>query len=156
MASLVKEFLGVGLSTMNRVYQVEPDPAQTGLHVAAFFSVFIAKFLKDFQKCYLRLWIVVEVVSDPRDCSPPGPSVHVARTLKLVAIFSFRESSQPRDQIHVSYISCIGGQALHHWQHLGSPWDCGYNRIKEMAIHCFSFSLCWSDSSPSTPALFHM
>lgn len=46
MASLVKEFLGVGLSTMNRVYQVEPDPAQTGLRVAGFFSVFMAKFLK--------------------------------------------------------------------------------------------------------------
>ena len=61
MASLVKEFLGMGLSTMNRVYQVEPDPAQTGLCVAGFFSVFIAKFLKHLKKCCLRPWLVVVV-----------------------------------------------------------------------------------------------
>ena len=92
---------------------------------------------------------------DPRDCGPPGPSVP-ARTLELVAVFSFRESSQPRDQPHISYISCIGGQILHHWHHLESPRDCGYNRIKEMAIHYLPFPLCLLESPLSTPALFHM
>ena len=46
------------------------------------------------------------------DCSLPGFSVHgifQARILEWVAI-SFRGSSQPRDRICVSYISCIGRQ----------------------------------------------
>ena len=42
---------------------------------------------------------------DPKDCSPPGPSVHgifQARTLERVAIPFSRGSSQPRDQTWVS------------------------------------------------------
>ena len=38
-----------------------------------------------------------------------------------VAIPSFRRSSQPRDQSHISYVSCIGRQVLYHYRHLGSP-----------------------------------
>ena len=46
----------------------------------------------------------------PTDCGPPGSSVHgilQARTLEWVAISSSRGSSWPRDQAHVSCISCI-------------------------------------------------
>ena len=32
-----------------------------------------------------------------------------------------RGSSKPRDQTHISYVSCIGKQVLDHWRHLGSP-----------------------------------
>ena len=32
-----------------------------------------------------------------------------------------RDSSQPRDETHISYISCIGRQVLYHQSHLGSP-----------------------------------
>ena len=42
---------------------------------------------------------------DSEDCSPPGSSVRgilQARILEWVAISSFRESSQPRDQTQVS------------------------------------------------------
>ena len=49
---------------------------------------------------------------DPIDYSPPGFSVHgisQARTPEWVAIPSSRGSSQPRDQIHSSCISSIGG-----------------------------------------------
>ena len=56
---------------------------------------------------------------NPMDCSPPGSSVHgisQARILKWVAISSSREPSRPRDQTHISYVSC----ALYHWRHLGS------------------------------------
>ena len=48
---------------------------------------------------------------DPRDCSPPGPSVHgilQARILKWVATPSSRGSSQPRDG------TCLF--CLLHWQ----------------------------------------
>ena len=47
------------------------------------------------------------------DCSPPGSSVHgtsQARILEQVAISFSRRSSQPRDQTHISHVSCIAGQ----------------------------------------------
>ena len=36
---------------------------------------------------------------------------------------SSRGSSQPRDQTHISCISCTGRQVLYHQHHLGSPHD---------------------------------
>ena len=52
---------------------------------------------------------------DPTDCSPPGFSAHgilQARILEWVAISSSRGSFQSRDWTHVSWVSCIGRQAL--------------------------------------------
>ena len=54
----------------------------------------------------------VQLFGDPRDCSPPGSSVHgisQAKILGWIAISFFRPSSQPRDQTH---ISCIAGGFL--------------------------------------------
>ena len=54
---------------------------------------------------------------DPRDCSPPGSSLHgilQARILEWVAMPSSRGSSQPRDRTHVSYVSCNSRQVLYH------------------------------------------
>ena len=45
---------------------------------------------------------------DPKDCSPPGSSVHgilQARILEWVAIPFSRGSSQPGDQTQVSHIA---------------------------------------------------
>ena len=53
---------------------------------------------------------------DPMDCSPPGSSVHEifqARILEWVAISSSGGSSRPRDQTHISCISCMGRQILY-------------------------------------------
>ena len=53
---------------------------------------------------------------DPMDCSSPGSSVQgilQARTLEWVAISFSTVSSQPRDRIHVSCISCTGRRILH-------------------------------------------
>ena len=55
-------------------------------------------------------------LNDPMDCSLPGSSVHgilQARILEWVAMPSSRGSSQSRDQIHISYVSCIGRQVLY-------------------------------------------
>ena len=41
-----------------------------------------------------------------------------ARKLEWVVISFSRGSSQPRDQTHISCISCIGRQILSHWLHL--------------------------------------
>ena len=55
-------------------------------------------------------------------CSPPASSVRgifQARILEWGAISFSRESSQPKEQTHVSCVSCIGRQILYH--HVGSP-----------------------------------
>ena len=49
---------------------------------------------------------------EPMACSPPGSSVHgilQVRVLEWVAVPSSRASSPPRDQLHISFISCIAG-----------------------------------------------
>ena len=46
----------------------------------------------------------------PMDLSPPGSWILQVRTLEWVATSSSRGSSPPRDQTHVSYVSCIAGQ----------------------------------------------
>ena len=54
---------------------------------------------------------------DPMDCSPPGFSVLgivQVRILEWVAMPSFRGTSQPRDQTHISYVSCTSRQVLYH------------------------------------------
>ena len=68
-----------------------------------------------------RLW-------EPMDCSPPVASNHAifqARILEWVAISYSRGSSQPRDQICVSRVSCLGGWILYHcttWEATLSTW----------------------------------
>ena len=52
-----------------------------------------------------------QTLCDPMDYSPPGSPVHgilQARILEWVAMPSSRGSSQPRDQTHISNISCTG------------------------------------------------
>ena len=54
---------------------------------------------------------------DPMDYSLPGSSAHGILQVKLldcVAIYSSKGSSQPRDQTHVSCVSCIDRQILYH------------------------------------------
>ena len=54
---------------------------------------------------------------DAMDCNPPGSSVRgilQARILGWVAMPSSRGSSQPRDQMPVSYVSCISRWVLYH------------------------------------------
>ena len=61
------------------------------------------------------------------DYSPSGSSVHgvfQARILELIAVSSFRGSFWPRDQTHVSCISCIGSQVLYHWATLEACHRC--------------------------------
>ena len=78
---------------------------------------------KSFQSCL--------TLCDAMDCSPLGSSDHgilQARILEWVAISFSRGSSQPRDQILISYVSCIGITFNTSWEaHLN------YNgEIKEM------------------------
>ena len=55
---------------------------------------------------------------DTLDCSPPGSSIQgifQARIREWVAIFFSRGPPQPRDQIRVPRIFCIGRWILYHW-----------------------------------------
>ena len=55
---------------------------------------------------------------DPMDCSPSGSSVHgilQERILEWVAISSSRGLSRPRDQTHISYVSCTADEFSTHW-----------------------------------------
>jgi len=55
---------------------------------------------------------------DPKNCAPPGPSVHgilQARILEWVAMPSSRGSSQPRDWTYITCVSCIAGGFFTHW-----------------------------------------
>ena len=55
------------------------------------------------------------------DYSPPAFPVHgilQARILEWVAMPSSKGSSQPRDQTHISDVSCIG---IYHWCHMENP-----------------------------------
>ena len=82
------------------------------------------------------------------DCSLPGSSVHgilQAKILEWVAIPSFKGSSQPRDQTHVSYVSCTGKQILYHWHHLGSPCTC-LPRAKTTTVQTYVISCGCSTS----------
>ena len=57
-------------------------------------------------------------------CSLPGfsvPGIFQAGILEWVSISYPRGSSRPRNQTHISCISCIGGQILYRWATLEAP-----------------------------------
>ena len=61
--------------------------------------------------CCTELLQSCPALCDPIDCSLPGSSVHgilQAKILEWVAVPFSRGSSAPRDEIGVSYISCVG------------------------------------------------
>ena len=95
------------------------------------FSAHMAPWLPQVILSHTPLCCVVvlsrSVVSD---CATPWTVAHQAplstgilqaRIPEWVAMLSSRGSSQPRDQTHISYVSCTGRQVLYHQCHLGSP-----------------------------------
>ena len=86
---------------------------------------------------------------DPMDCSPPGSSVHgvsQARVLEWVAISSYRGSSWPRDQTHVSCVSCIGGWLLYHWATWETQCESHINNVYDLmtiVVRCSNYCLLW-------------
>ena len=73
---------------------------------------------------------------NPLDCSLPASSAHEilqARLIDWIAVPSSRGSSWPRDQTHISYVSCIGKHVLYHWHHLRS-WE----YTEELYKKCFN------------------
>ena len=53
---------------------------------------------------------------DPMDCSSPGSAVHGILQARILEQVTYsRGFSCPRDQTHVSRVSCIGSWILYHW-----------------------------------------
>ena len=112
-------------------------------------------FLK-WRKCPITelLWLCVRAKSlqlcptlcDSMDGSLPGSSIHgilQGRILEWIYMPSSRVSSQPKDQTHVSYVSCICRQVLYHQHHLGSPQQPGTLRIALWAFFLGSVIRQW-------------
>ena len=97
--------------------------------------------------------------------NPPGSSVHgilQARILEWAAMPFSRESSQPRDQTHISYVSCIGSQVLYHQCHLGSLKQqilkeyenillVYLYRLNRKGRGCISEYIVWLELCPTSP-----
>jgi len=68
--------------------------------------------LSDICTCvHAKLLPSCPTLCNPMDSSPLGCSVHgiiQARILEWAAMPFSKRSSQPRDQVHISYFSCIG------------------------------------------------
>ena len=65
--------------------------------------------------CVYSVTQLCPTLCDPTDCSLPGSSVHrisQSRIQKWIAISFSRGSSRPRDQNHVSYVSCSGTRRM--------------------------------------------
>ena len=76
----------------------------------------------------------VQLFVTPKDCSPPGSSVHgilQARTLERVAMPSSRGSSPPRDWTHVS-TSCALSGGFFATKPPGKPWVCPLLQTKSV------------------------
>ena len=67
----------------------------------------------------------VRFFCNPMDWSPSSSPVHKisqARILEWVAISFSRGSSQPKDQTHISCVSCTDKQILYHWTTREAPF----------------------------------
>ena len=88
------------------------------------------------QSCFSRVQLFVTPWTAARQ-APLSTGFSRQEHREWVAISSSRGSSRPREGSHISYVSCIGGWVLYHWQHLGSPAD------KRNVLSLFSFPSRW-------------
>ena len=105
--------------------------------------VILFSFCPNLLCACLVIWSCL-TLCNPMDCSPPSSSVHgifLAKILEWVTISSSRESSRPRDWIHISWFSCIFcnfflyrwaiGEAfvliLYIWLVTNFSWHCPFN-----------------------------
>ena len=74
---------------------------------------------------------------DPKDCSPPGSSLHgilQVRILEWVAMPSTRGSSPPRDRTGISFVSWIAGGFFTSWATREAPSK--WSVIPQTFHHC--------------------
>ena len=114
-------------------------PERTGWDTFVRWFLLLILLVRDFFIQWNVLCLVPQscpTLCDPRDCSPPGSSVHgdslgkntgvgsntlVYSVLKWVAISFSKGSSWIRNRTGICYISFTGRYILYQWCHLGSP-----------------------------------
>ena len=64
--------------------------------------------------CTCQVTSLCPTLCDFMDCNLSWDSILQTRILEWVAMHSSKGSSQPRDQTHISYVSCIDRQVLYH------------------------------------------
>ena len=112
-----------------------PVGAESISHTGLFSNIFIESLghTENIKKCkmhrikycsctiILHMCYIASVVSDSWWRSPPGfllRGILQARIVEWVAMPSSKRSSQPRYQIYISYVSCIGRPVLYYLCHL--------------------------------------
>ena len=93
---------------------------------------------------------------NPKDCNLPGRSVHwilQARILEWVAMPCFMESSQPRDQTHVSYVSCISSLVFH-WASLVAQLVKNLSAILQTWVQSLGWKIRWRREMLPTPVFW--
>ena len=100
-----------------------------------------------------KLLLLCLTLWEAMDCSLPGSSAHSiiqARILKWVAMLSSR-SSHSRDETHVSCVSCIDKQILHHWATGKAPyWT--WSEVKLLS-HVYLFVTPWTVAYQAPPSM---
>ena len=104
------------------------------------FLIYIPSTLHGLQYMHAKLLQSCPTLFDSMNCSPPGSSVHgilQARILEWV-VMPFSRGDLPRDQTHISYVSCIGRWILYQ-HHLGCPmaygrWSISFEKINQTNI----------------------
>ena len=84
------------------------------------------------------------------DCSMPSSPVYEilqARTLERIAMPFSRGSSQPRDQTHIPYVSCIDRQVLT----TSVAWEAPSDQIRSVAQSCPTLCDPMNRSTPGLP-----
>ena len=96
--------------------------------------------------CFSHVWLF-----NPMDCSPPGFSLHGilrARILECIAISFSTESFWLRDQIHVSYVSCIGRRVLYQIVDKSMPLRVFQNMFRDTGL---MLRIAWLRAHPLNP-----
>ena len=109
---------------------------RTDCHVARIKSLVLEQkwFGYDYThmlSCFSHAWFF----SIPWTAACQAPlSIGFSREI-ITGMSSSRESSQPRGQTHVSYISCIDRWVFYHYCHLGSPKSSNEHRMYKHGWH---------------------
>ena len=90
---------------------------------------------------HAKSFLLCPTFCDTMDWGPPGSSVHgilQVRIFEWVAMPSSRESSWPRDQTCISYVSCIGRRVHYHLCYLESMLL--HNRPVNREMRCWKIN----------------
>ena len=102
---------------------IDIDIRYTCIYVCVYIYIYIYMYIHTCLVAQSCLTLCYLIGSSP--LSSPVHGIFQARILEWIAISCFRGSSQSRNRIHVSHVSCIGRQILYH----STTWEASINEI---------------------------